>query len=90
MSAYLSQILKLSVSERLLLVEAIWDSIVDEKENKSDYNLSQEQIKFLEEEIENYSKNPSEGGTWQEIKNRIKGKKWLFGSLFKKGLKHKF
>ncbi len=75
MSAYLSQILKLSISERLLLVEAIWDSIRNEKDSDKAYTLSEEQIKFLEEEIENYSKNPDEGASWLEIKNRIQGKK---------------
>lgn len=75
MSAYLSQILKLSVSERLLLVEAIWDSIRNEKDSDKAYHLSEEQIKFLEEEIENYAKNPNEGASWSEIKNRIQGKK---------------
>ena len=72
MSANLSQILKLSVHERILLVEAIWDSIVGEKNN---YQLSDEQIHFLEEEIVAYGKNPEEGSSWEEIKNRIRNKK---------------
>ncbi len=69
MSPYLSDILKLSVAERILLVEAIWDSIASEKKNP--YTLSQEQIKFLEEEMAAYSKNPDEGSSWEEIKARI-------------------
>lgn len=58
-----------------MLVEAIWDSIVDEKNNTTKYELSEAQIQFLEEEIKNYSKNPDEGSSWLEIKNRIQGKK---------------
>ncbi len=75
MSAKLSQILKLSVPERILLVEAIWDSIVLENESKSNYQLSDEQINILEEEMAAYAKNPNEGSTWEEVKNRVKNKK---------------
>jgi putative addiction module component (TIGR02574 family) len=75
MSTNLSQILKLSIPERILLVEAIWDSIVKENEKKNSYQLSDDQISFLEEEIEAYGKNPEEGSSWEEIKNRIKNKK---------------
>ena len=75
MSAKLSQILKLSVPERILLVEAIWDSIVLENESESNYQLSDEQISILEEEMAAYSKNPNEGSTWEEVKNRVKNKK---------------
>lgn len=69
MDKQLSNILKLSVPERILLVEAIWDSIASEKNHS--YQLSPEQISLLEEELVAYSKNPGEGSTWDEIKNRI-------------------
>lgn len=72
MSASLSQIFKLSIQERILLVEAIWDSIVSEKDKKSNYTLSEEQILFLEEEMTAYANNPEEGSSWKEIKDRIK------------------
>ena len=75
MSPQLSEILKLSISERILLVEAIWDSIASETINKEPYGLSSEQIKFLEEEMIAYSKSPGEGDTWDEIKKRILKKK---------------
>ena len=75
MSNNLSQILKLSITERILLVEAIWDSITKESESKNSYQLSDEQIRFLEEEISSYDKNPEEGSSWEDIKNRIKNKK---------------
>jgi len=69
MSPYLSDILKLSVAERILLVEAIWDSIANEKKNP--YKLSDAQIHILEEEMASYSKNPDEGSSWDEIKKRV-------------------
>lgn len=71
----LSEILKLSVSERILLVEAIWDSIANENNKSNNYQLSDEQIKILEEEISDYSKNPDEGSSWEDIKKRILNKK---------------
>lgn len=75
MSNNLSQILKLSITERILLVEAIWDSITKESGTKNSYQLSDDQIRFLEEEIAAYDKNPEEGSSWEEIKNRIRNKK---------------
>ncbi len=70
-NVHLSEILKLSVPERILLVEAIWDSIANQDETKNSYHLNEEQIKSLEEELAEYSKNPDEGSTWDEIKKRI-------------------
>ena len=69
MASFLSDILKLSVPERILLVEAIWDSIANEK-NQS-YNFSDDQIKILEEELAAYNKNPYIGSSWEEVKQRI-------------------
>ena len=69
MNLQLSNILKLSVPERILLVEAIWDSIANEKNNT--YQLSPEQISLLEEELASYSKNPNQGSSWDEIKKRV-------------------
>lgn len=68
MAPQLSAILKLSIPERIFLVEAIWDSITSEKNS---YKLSDEQIKILEEELTLFSKNPEEGSTWEEVKERI-------------------
>jgi putative addiction module component (TIGR02574 family) len=67
----LSQILKLSIPERILLVEAIWDSIAREKKNGKGFVLSPEQILMLEEEMEHYAKKPEEGDSWETIKKRI-------------------
>jgi putative addiction module component (TIGR02574 family) len=75
MQVDLSQILKLSIAERILLVETIWDSIATEKKEGKGYTLSPEQIHILEEEMANYSRNPDEGSSWEEIKKRISKKK---------------
>lgn len=71
MSAHLSEILKLSVSERILLVEAIWDSIANETQNMKPYQLTEEQMQCLEEELEEYRKNPDDVTTWEEIKSKV-------------------
>lgn len=55
------QIKKLSVAERILLVEEIWDGIA--RENKS-FELTKAQ----KEELDRRSKSFSSGRTWEEIK----------------------
>ena len=71
MAPNLSEILKLSIPERILWVEAIWDSIASQTDKKQSYSLNPEQINILEEELAEYKKNPGEGSTWEEVKNRI-------------------
>ena len=55
------QIKKLSIAERILLVEEIWDSIARENEA---FELSRAQ----KEELDRRSQSFSEGRTWEEIK----------------------
>lgn len=64
----LNDILKLPIAERILAVEAIWDSIA--AENK-EYPLSDEELNLLEERWEEYKKNPSAVKTWEEVKANI-------------------
>lgn len=71
MSIELAEILKLSVPEKILLVEAIWDSIANDRRSGNTYELTPEQVKLLEEELAAYTRNPEEGASWQEIKSRI-------------------
>jgi putative addiction module component (TIGR02574 family) len=56
---------KLSVPERILLVEEIWDSIAEENEC---FQLTESQKEELDRRIESYQANPSQGRTWEEIK----------------------
>lgn len=64
----LNKIKKLSVSERILIVEDIWDSIVYSNENLP---VTDRQKEELDKRLVSYSKNPSEGSSWNEVKNRI-------------------
>ena len=59
---------KLSVVERILIVEDIWDSIISSKES---FPISDEQKKELDLRLEAYYKNPEEGRTWKEVKANI-------------------
>jgi putative addiction module component (TIGR02574 family) len=63
-----NEIKKLSISERILLVEDIWDSIARENES---FELSQSQKDELEERSLFLEKNPSQGRTWEEIKSEF-------------------
>ncbi len=56
---------KLSVAERILLVEEIWDTIAAENEA---FELSQSQREELDRRIESFKANPSQGRAWEEIK----------------------
>ncbi len=60
-----NEIKKLSVAERILLVEEIWDSIARENEA---FELSNSQKKELERRSQSFSSNPALGRSWEEIK----------------------
>jgi putative addiction module component (TIGR02574 family) len=64
-----SEIKKLSVAERILLVEEIWDSIAAEQETLL---LTNGQREGLDRRIASYNESPGKGATWDEIKNRLK------------------
>ena len=62
----------LSIPERILLVEEIWDSIADEA---TAIELSEEQKSLLKERLIEYKKlDKSERKTWDEIKSKAKAK----------------
>jgi len=59
------EIKKLSLAERILLVEEIWDDIAREHEA---FQLSGTQRVELERRSESFSTKPSQGRTWEEIR----------------------
>jgi putative addiction module component (TIGR02574 family) len=69
MTHLLKDILNLSVSERILMVEAIWDSI---PENDETLNLSEETKQLLDNRLNAHKNNPNDGSPWEEVKSRIK------------------
>ncbi|MBI2427720.1 MAG: addiction module protein [Ignavibacteriales bacterium] len=63
-----NEIKNLSISERILLVEEIWDSIA--KENGA-FELTQSQKDELDRRSEAFRKNPQLGRSWEEIKSEF-------------------
>lgn len=65
------QIKTMSLSEKILLVEEIWDSIAEENES---FELSETQIKAVKDRSSDYHKNPKLGRDWEEIRKEFFGK----------------
>jgi len=68
MNTQLSEILQLTVAERIQLVEDIWDSIAIAPEAVS---LTEEQQAELERRLEAYRTNPNEGILWSDLKKKL-------------------
>lgn len=64
-----ADILKLSVSERILLVEDIWDSIAEAPEAIA---LSKAQELELDSRLDAYHRNPTEGSPWAMVRDRVR------------------
>lgn len=56
---------KLSIPERILLVEEIWDTIAAENEA---FQLTDAQMRELDRRMEAAKANPTSGRTWEDIK----------------------
>ncbi len=67
-----SEIKKLSVAERILIVEEIWDSIAAEQES---LQLTEAQKTELDRRIASCDASPNEGKSWEEIKRRLETSK---------------
>lgn len=66
--AILEQVQKLSVAERIRLVEQVWDSIDAEP---GEWPLTAEQRVELDHRLEDYYANPQAGSPWAEVKARL-------------------
>ena len=64
-------ILRLSVAERILLVEDIWDSIAESPE---ELQLTPAQTRELETRLDAYHRNPDEGSSWQDVLGRLRNR----------------
>ena len=65
-------ILDLSISERIQLVEDIWDSIAKVPES---VQLSEEQKLELDRRLEAYHNDPGTGSPWDVVRERIRGRR---------------
>ncbi|MEK7698799.1 MAG: addiction module protein [Planctomycetota bacterium] len=60
--------LRLSIPERIQLVEDIWDTITNETDA---VELSEEEKRIIDERLEAYHKNPDLGSPWEDVYKRI-------------------
>ncbi len=67
-----ADILRLSVPERIQIVEDIWDSIA---EVPHEIPVTEAQRAELDRRLDAYHENPAEGSSWEEVKKRIRGRK---------------
>lgn len=63
-----TDVLNLSVEERIELVGEIWNSIAAVPEQ---VELSPEVRELLETRLEEFRRNPDSGATWEEVKARL-------------------
>lgn len=69
MSTQLSDILQMSVAERIQLAEDIWDSIAAFPEAVS---VTNDQKEELDRRLEAHAQNPSEGISWDELREKVR------------------
>lgn len=63
-----SEVEALSVAERILLVEEIWNSIAEEQEA---VEVTPAQREELDRRLEAHRAAPGEGTSWEEVKRRL-------------------
>ncbi len=66
----IEEIKKLSVAERILLVEEIWDSIAADQES---LELPEHQKRELDRRLEAFRNSPEEGTDWDSVKKSVLG-----------------
>lgn len=64
----LSQILQLNAAQRLMVMEAIWESLVNDSQ---DIPLPETQAEELEKRLNAYYQNPQAGSPWSTVKERL-------------------
>jgi len=45
--------------------------MIQADQNEDDYQLSENEIKMLEERLADYHKNPESGSSWEEVRKRL-------------------
>jgi putative addiction module component (TIGR02574 family) len=66
--SFTADVLRLSVTERIQLVEDIWDTIAEAPES---VGLTDEQKSELDRRLAAYHQNPNEGSPWGMVRERI-------------------
>jgi len=66
-----ANLLELSISERIQLVEDLWDSIVVVPES---VQLTEAQKQELDRRLDAYHKNHDAGSPWEAVRERIRNR----------------
>jgi len=66
----IDEIKMLDITERIILVEEIWDSIAQEQDS---VGLSEYEKEILDARLVSLENNPNNLMSWDEIKNKIRG-----------------
>lgn len=75
------QVKKFSISDRILLVEEIWDTIAEENQS---FELTDSQKREFDRRLELAQGNPCQGRSWDEIKAEFmksRNRRWSSGSV---------
>ena len=67
----LSEIRKLSLAERIQLVEEIWDTVAEDAGNSADLPLTAAQRDELDDRLADADAHPGHGSSWAEVKARL-------------------
>ena len=67
-----SDVIELSVAERIELVEDLWDTIAQVPES---VELTEDQKRILDERLDAYHKEPNTGSPWEDVKKRIRSRR---------------
>ena len=62
------EIRNLSTTEKIILVQDLWDDII---QNTSNIQLTDAQKASLDEEYKKYLKDPQKGRSWQKVKDEV-------------------
>lgn len=65
------KIQKLTISERIMLAEALWDSVIDQDSN---IEHTEEQEKELEKRLSMLEVDGDEGSDWASVRSRVLSK----------------
>jgi putative addiction module component (TIGR02574 family) len=72
MTVAIAEIAQMSVTERVQLVEDIWDTVANDL---NELPLTEAQVAELDRRLDDLDRNPDAGSTWEEVKMRIQGRK---------------
>ncbi|MCK4983044.1 MAG: addiction module protein [Victivallaceae bacterium] len=70
-TSIVAETLKYDISERILIVEDIWDSIAGVPEA---FPVTEAQKNELDKRLKAYHANPDAGSPWEVVKQRIRKK----------------